>query len=172
VPTPGATTIPGENQLLNPCFDGTHNGDPLVWQQTAGWDVSAAKNPCGPNETAARINDPEQQGEYVAGTHDFIWQVVSGRGEALVAKVRCVYHSASVAEMNVYGSDNAAGPWLLVWTPFTLADCHSGHEWSDIIEAQIRLGQAWAYYKVEFHAMFETVAGGVKFTDAYFSSSN
>jgi hypothetical protein len=66
---------PGTNQLANPCFDGTHNDDPLVWQQTAGWDVSMKPtNPCAASNTAARINDPAQAGESGPNRDERIWQ--------------------------------------------------------------------------------------------------
>jgi hypothetical protein len=136
---------------------------------TAGWDVSALKNPCGPMETAARINDPAQSGEYVLGTHDYIWQVVPGLGAALVAEARCVHHGGGVAELNIFGGESESGPWTLVWTPFTTAHCML-HEWGDPLHAETRLDHGWAYYKVEFHGMYEEERGGVKFTSAYFAS--
>jgi hypothetical protein len=127
------------------------------------------KNPCGPNGTAGRINDPAQAGESAPLQHEYIGQVVPGLGPSLVAEERCVYHGGGVAEMNIFGGNSASGPWTLVWTPFTTADC-SLHNWGNVLETQTQLGKAWAFYKVEFHAMYETVAGGVKFTSVYFAS--
>jgi hypothetical protein len=160
--------------LVNPCFDGTHNDDPLNWQQTSGWDVSMYKNPCGPNGTAARINDPAQAGESGPDRDERIWQVVPGQGAHLAAKMQCVHHFAYYADMNIYGSGSPNGPWVLVWTPFTLADCEQD-EWGQTVQqAETELAQTYGFYKVEFAAMYAPVGptnGGVKFTSAFFSSS-
>jgi hypothetical protein len=162
--------------LVNPCFNGVHNADPPGWQQTAGWDVSQkASNPCEQYETAGRINDPAQAGESAPDIPEAIWQVVPGQGPDLVAEMQCVHHFAYYTDMNIYGGASPNGPWTLVWKPFTLAHC--GQDvWGALQHAETRLAQGYAYYKVEFAAMYAVAgfiedAGGVKFTNAYFASS-
>jgi hypothetical protein len=170
-----SAVIAANNQLVNPCFDGTHNGDPLGWQQTPGWDVSQNKNPCGSNQSAGRINDPTQAGESGPDRDERIWQVVAGRGAYLIAAMQCVNHFAYYTDMNIYGGDNPNGPWQLVWTPFTLADCDRDR-WGPTVrhaETQLAHSGGYAFYKVEFAAMYPQVgpdSGGVKFTNAYFES--
>jgi hypothetical protein len=76
--------------------------------------------------------------------------------------------------MNIYGGASPNGPWALVWTPFTLADCAQDRWGTTIGHAEARLAQGYAYYKVEFAAMYAPSGqdgGGVKFTNAYFESS-
>ena len=176
-PTPTSTgrTDPGANQLVNPCFDGTHNEDPPGWQQTSGWDVSMYKNPCGPYGTAGRINDPAQAGESGPDRDERIWQVVPGQGADLMAKMQCVHHFAYYTDMNIYGSGSPNGPWTLVWTPFTLDDCEQDEWGATVRTAETQLAHDFAYYKVEFAAMYAPVgptSGGVKFTNAFFSSGD
>jgi hypothetical protein len=156
---------------VNPCFDGIHNGDPTDWGQTEGWDVSAFKNICGPRGTAARINDPESQGESGSDQDEFLWQVVQGHGSSLVAERRCLRHPGAVyADLNIYGGAGSNGPWEFVWQPFGKDDCEL-HEWGPALHAETELSHGFAWYKFELHAMYTGGAsGGVKFTSAYFES--
>lgn len=180
VPTPPANSPPisnlGTNQLINPCFDGPHNGDPLNWTEAppGGWDVSANKNPCGDNKTAARLNDPSLAGQSQPNVHEYIYQVVTGQGATLTVQMACIQHFALIGDTNIYGGSSANGPWTLVWTPFTIADCAEStvddRGWKPVHEAQTTLSQAYPYYKFEFHAMRDADGGGIKFTSAYFSS--
>jgi hypothetical protein len=171
----GNPADPALNQLVNPCFTGVHNGDPPGWQQTAGWDVSMkASNPCEPSETAGRINDPAQAGESAPDIDERIWQVVPGQGSYLVAEMQCVHHFAYYTDMNIYGGASPNGPWVPVWKPFTLAHCGQD-QWGALQHAETHLAQGYAYYRIEFAAMYAIAgvsedAGGVKFTNAYFAS--
>jgi hypothetical protein len=160
---------PAGNQLANPCFNGPHNGNPTGWSQTAGWDVSAIKNPCGTNGTSARINDPASSGESAPFRLERLWQVVPGKGGRLVAEIRCVQKVGLRADVLVYGGPTANGPWTLIWKPFTLASCTYG-AWGPARHAEATRS-AWPYYRVEMQAMYGAVMGGVKFTSAYFRST-
>jgi hypothetical protein len=131
------------------------------------------KNPCGPNGTAARINDPSQAGESGPDIAEAIWQVVPGQGANLVVEMKCVNHFAYYTDMNIYGGESPNGPWTLVWTPFTLAHCAKDRWGESVQHAETQLAQAYAYYKVEFAAKYALVgpdSGGVKFTNAFFAS--
>jgi hypothetical protein len=178
----GDTPLPpptGPNQLVNGCFEGSHGAPPPApWVCTSGWDVSKKpSNPCvgADGNYAARINDPTQSGFSGPNRDERIWQVVAGHGARLVAEMMGVHHYALYAEMRVYTSDTPSGPWVLIWTPFTLADVAVDRWGTEVKHAEIDLGQAYAYYKVEFAAMYAAVGpsgdeGGVKFTRAYFES--
>jgi hypothetical protein len=133
-------------------------------------------NPCASSHTAARINDPTQSGLSGPERDERIWQVVPGRGSRLVAEMQCVHHFAYYTDMNIYGGESAAGPWTLVWTPFTLADCSQEDRWDGLVRHnETVITQSWPFYKVEFAAMYPAVGpgadgGGVKFTTAFFAS--
>jgi hypothetical protein len=136
--------------------------------------VSANKNPCGINRTAARLNDPSLAGQSQPNVHEYLSQVVPGQGATLTVQMACIQHSALIGDTNIYGSTSPNGPWNLVWRPFTIADCaHSTVEdrgWGTTRQAQITIPQSYPYYKIEFHAMRDAAGGGIKFTSAYFSS--
>lgn len=175
--TPGSSfPVSGANQLANSCFDGPHNGNPLVWIEAppGGWDVSANKNPCGPNKTAARLNDPSLAGQSQPNVHEYIYQVVPGQGTQLTAQMACIQHFAIIGDTNIYGGPTSSGPWALVWQPFTLSDCAEStvddRGWKDAKQSQITLPQSYPYYKFEFHAMRDADGGGIKFTSAFFLS--
>ena len=168
---------PGLNQLVNPCFEGKHGAAPISWQQTGGWDVSwKPSNPCSPSHMAARINDAAQSGLSGPDRDERIWQVVHGQGADLVAEMQCVHHYAYFTDMNIYGGETVEGPWTLVWTPFTLADCSQDDRWDGVLRHdETVLTQPWPFYKVEFAAMYPPIGpggdeGGVKFTSAFFAS--
>jgi len=178
-PTPPESPNPpisGGNQLLNPCFDGPHNGDPLNWTEAApgGWDVSANKNPCGVNATAARLNDPSFAGQSQPNVHEYLSQVVPGHGPNITVQMACIQHFALIGDTNIYGGPAPNGPWDLVWRPFTLADCAistvDDRGWKPVREAQATLSKAYPYYKIEFHGMRDADGGGLKITSAYFNS--
>lgn len=161
------------NQLLNPCFDGPHNGDPLDWGQTPGWDVSMYKNPCGPNKTAARLNDPTLAGESPPYTDEYLWQVVAGNGPVLAAELNATHHNrGEVGAYRVYGGLTASGPWELVWTPFTLSNFAAVRVWTTayLQDAETTLAEPWPFYLVELHGNRGPANGGLKYTAAYFES--
>lgn len=174
------------NQLVNPCFDGPHNVDPLTWQQTPGWDVSVKPSnpPCGApiigrstsSWPCVRLNVPELQGEASPNTDETIWQEVSGLGPQLIAEWHMVCHKRGEAgEYRVYGRNTPEDPWLLLWTPFTLASyAGDGKAWSALMHAETVLADTYAIYKVE---LFGNIgpgvypgSGGLKYAAVYFES--
>jgi hypothetical protein len=171
----------GVNQLTNGCFEGTHGSQTLPgWttQAPSGWDVSKKpSNPCvgADGNYAARINDPAQSGFSGPDIDERIWQVVEGQGANLVAEMMAVHHFAYYTDMNIYGGATDAGPWELAWQAFGLADAAVDRWGEDVQHAETALPTAYAYYKVEFAAMYAEQGpagdeGGVKFTKAYFES--
>lgn len=180
---PAPTPVPADtsgNQIVNGCFVGTHGAPPAApWYGTSGWDTSRKpSNPCpSPSGNyAARINDPTQSGFSGPNRDERLWQVVEGHGPSLVAEVMGVHHYAVYAELRVYGAAAPEGPWVVLWTPFTVLDMAKDRWGAAPVHAELTLPEAHPYYKVELAAMYAAVGpssdqGGVKFTRVYFRSS-
>lgn len=179
IPTPTAgrtptftATIPpaqGDNQLLNPYFEGKHSSTEIPgWVNSGQWDVSIKGHNPSPNETAARINVAKYFGDYTPGETAVLYQVVGGGGPNLTASIACVQHYADVMQVTILGSETSEGPWTPVWQPFDISDCGFG-DWGPTLHAETQLPQAWAYYQFQIVGRFEDESGGVKVTDASLS---
>jgi hypothetical protein len=132
------------------------------------WDISVKPHNPSPNDTSARINGPEQHGEYLLGETAVIYQIVEGGGSSLAASIACVEHYAEVMQVTIFGSQSPNGPWTSVWQPFDLSVCGFG-DWAATVHAQTQLPQAWAYYQFQIVGRYVDERGGVKVTDVSLS---
>lgn len=174
-PTVTSTSVPATfraptgNLLANPYFEGDHNSTVIPgWVNNGLWDISVKAHNPSPNNTAARINDPEQQGEYLLGETAVIYQIVEGGGSNLAASIACVQHYAEVMQVTIFGSQSPDGPWTSAWQPFGLSACGFA-DWGPTVYAQTQLPQAWAYYQFQIVGRFVDLRGAVKVTDVSLS---
>lgn len=165
-PTSGAPT---GNLLANPYFEGDHSSTVIPgWVNDGQWDISVKPHNPSPNNTSARINGPEQHGEYQQGETAVIYQIVEGGGSNLAASIACVHHQAEVMQVTIFGSQSPDGPWTSVWQPFDLSVCGFA-DWGPTVHAQTQLPQAWAYYQFQIVGRYVDWRGGVKVTNVSLS---
>lgn len=136
---------------------------------------------CG---TAARW--AEQSGVLYADTDVFMHQSVMAdpAQRKLTFFAHWVSHRVDVANVNIYGSNAADGPWTLVWVPLN----HSEDEliipesrdsvelWEETGFLERTLEKGYPYYKVELHSRLPTSPIGIrgvgfKITGIYFSTA-
>jgi len=166
---PATSRAPTGNLLANPYFEGDHSSTVIPgWVNNGLWDISVKPHNPSPNNTAARINDPEQQGESQPGETAVIYQIVEGGGSSLAASIACVEHYAEVMQVTIFGSQSPDGPWTSVWQPFDLSACGFA-DWGPTVYAQTQLPQAWAYYQFQIVGRFVDWRGAVKVTDVSLS---
>jgi len=132
------------------------------------WDISLKPHNPSPNNTAARINDASQDGEYTLGETAVLYQVVEGNGANLVATIACVEHYSEHIQVTILGSQSSEGPWTPVWQPFDISDC-GFRDWGATVSAEIQLPQAWAYYQFQIVGRFVEWNGGIKVTNVSLS---
>lgn len=166
---PATSVPPTGNLLANPYFEGDHSSTVIPgWVNDGQWDISVKPHNPSPNDTSARINGPEQAGEYQQGETAVIYQIVEGGGSNLAASIACVQHQAEVMQVTIFGSQSPDGPWTSVWQPFDLSACGFA-DWGPTVHAQTQLPQAWAYYQFQIVGRYVDWRGGVKVTDVSLS---
>lgn len=145
--------------------------DPIS-SEKCGWQPY-----CG---TASRLKDTRGQCGKLAsvGVPSSIYQVVAADSEVTRYSFGAwwVALRMEIAEILVYGSDSADGPWELLWTPFTYSHlggigapnyryAHTGY-----LEEEFTEGHS--YYLIEIYGVLADESNGVKITGIYFAPAS
>jgi len=197
--------LPQDNLLVNPWFRDANDpgkagldGWTRVLTDGFGWGVSQKdSNPAPDIVISGRCaNRPVYCGTSARWARQFgggglvpapnidayLRQVVSADPDQRRLKFSTywVSHIVEVAQVSIYGSHTADGPWTLVWVPFF----HSQDElivppsrdvtdlWEETGLLQATLDQGYSYYQVELHARVpdDDSVTGFKLTGIYFAT--
>lgn len=168
----------GDNQLLNPTFEGAHNSIVIPeWDNVgdgAGHYYVISRANTSKNQTttgyAVKWGPAATHGQGYPGVSGMIEQIVPSLGRDLTAKVAVIHCRATLANYNVYGR-SGGGNWLLVWQPFDISDVTGGCTSWNYPEATITLAQDYDEYKVQLESRWDGGnSPGVKWGDAWFGS--
>ncbi len=197
--------LPEDNLIVNPWFRDADNpnaagldGWTRVLTDGIGWVLSQkVSNPapdtivsgrCGNDTTScgtaarwAKIVSGEHRGTTFTNIDVYLYQVVETDASHRRLKffTHWVSHRVAEADVSIYGSQTADGPWTLVWVPFfhtqdELVIPSSGRVvdlWEETGFLETTLDEGYRFYKVELRARLPEGGNvGFKVTGVYFAT--